>query len=441
MQSWIVRLQDVSFKRFTSNGAADGTLPILRNVNLEIADGEFVTIVGPNGCGKSTLLRIIADEVGETEGIIEGQVERDTSLIVGHSIGFLRQQPQLFPWLNVKSNVLFGPRCRRMPRPEQKKLFEDLDFLLELEVLAGKYVVSGGQRQKVALAQVLATKPKLLLLDEPFSALDPNVRDNVRKMIIDVQRQQGMTVIHVTHDLSEAVTMGDKVVVMSSSGDAGSEILATVPLGRAMDASPLSVERVRQAIAMLFAKRKDRILTMSLVRDLESSLESGDVVYIAAVEPEREYENRERNPFFEVVCNNIRNGISYCYFFPDYGGRIDQGSFCEAIPGNIRDLIECLREETGLDDATFCDRVSIAIAPRHHIFQLSGDCVIVERLGTANNGWFFPLAFDYDFIIQLSDERLKSTWEMLRQWRLGNGSRFVFPETAKAGKVPVDAER
>ena len=198
-------------RRFGATTAVDG-------VSLEVAAGEFLTILGPSGCGKTTLLGLIAGFARPDAGEIRlgGQP-------VGHApsfrrnIGVVFQDLALFPHLSVARTVAFGLEMRRLPRPEVARRTEEALALVRLEELGGRrpHQLSGGQRQRVALARALVIRPTLLLLDEPLSALDLKLREEMRLEISLLQRRLGIATLFVTHDQTEALLMSDRIAVMN----------------------------------------------------------------------------------------------------------------------------------------------------------------------------------------------------------------------------------
>ncbi|MEK9785643.1 MAG: putative 2-aminoethylphosphonate ABC transporter ATP-binding protein [Gammaproteobacteria bacterium] len=195
-----------------------GAFSALQNISLEVFEGEFVCFLGPSGCGKTTLLRAIAGLDIQTEGYIE-QAGNDISLLPPseRDFGIVFQSYALFPNLSVNKNVAYGLENRRSKREEVDQRVSELLALVDLADQGGKYPsqLSGGQQQRVALARALATSPGLLLLDEPLSALDAKVRAHLRQEIKGLQKRLAVTTIMVTHDQEEALTMGDRIVVMN----------------------------------------------------------------------------------------------------------------------------------------------------------------------------------------------------------------------------------
>jgi len=205
-----LEIRDVS-KKF-------GDFTALEDISLDIIDGELICFLGPSGCGKTTLLRAIAGLDFQTTGRIH-QRGRDISDAppADRDFGIVFQSYALFPNLTVAKNIAYGLVNRRMPR---KAIADRVQELLELVGLPGSddkfpAALSGGQQQRVALARALATSPGMLLLDEPLSALDAKVREQLRHELKDLQRTLGITTIMVTHDQEEALSMADRIVVMS----------------------------------------------------------------------------------------------------------------------------------------------------------------------------------------------------------------------------------
>ncbi|MEN5112241.1 ABC transporter ATP-binding protein [Pseudomonas sp. TWI672] len=213
-----------------------GGTPVFENIDCQIERGEFVTLLGPSGCGKSTLLRCIA---GLTP-VDSGQILLDGQDIVPLSpqkrgIGMVFQSYALFPNMTVEQNVAFGLRMQKVKASDTQVRVREALELVELGSFAGRYPhqLSGGQCQRVALARSLVTRPRLLLLDEPLSALDARIRKHLREQIRAIQRELGLTTIFVTHDQEEALTMSDRIFLMNQgrivqSGDA--ETLYTAPV-------------------------------------------------------------------------------------------------------------------------------------------------------------------------------------------------------------------
>ena len=198
-----------------------GNFPALHGIDLEIRKGEFIALLGPSGSGKTTLLRIIAGLEFQDSGrvLFDGRDVSDTP-VGERGVGFVFQQYALFRHMTVAENVAFGLTIRkRRERPSKQAIRDRAEELLRLVQLGGlgnRYPaqLSGGQRQRVALARALAIEPKVLLLDEPFGALDAKVRKDLRRWLRELHQQMGLTSIFVTHDQEEALELADRVVVM-----------------------------------------------------------------------------------------------------------------------------------------------------------------------------------------------------------------------------------
>lgn len=183
----------------------------LKNINLTINENEFIVLVGPSGCGKSTILSIIGDLEKKSSGQIDFK-KKDLK------VGYMFQEDALFPWLNVIDNCMIGLKIQKSINEENKKYVKTLLKKYGLSSFEKSYPkeLSGGMRQRVALIRTLALKPDILLLDEPFSALDYQTRITVSDDVYKIIREEKKTALMVTHDISEAVSIGDKVVVLSN---------------------------------------------------------------------------------------------------------------------------------------------------------------------------------------------------------------------------------
>ncbi len=215
----MIELTDIA-KRF-------GQYPALHGIDLQIRPGEFIALLGPSGSGKTTLLRIIAGLEFQDSGEVRLDGQDVSSLKVAErGVGFVFQHYALFRHMTVADNVAFGLTVRRARKDLAKRRLSRRDIraradellrLVQLDGLGNRYPaqLSGGQRQRVALARALAVEPKLLLLDEPFGALDAQVRKDLRRALRDLHRQMGLTSVFVTHDQEEALELADRVVVMN----------------------------------------------------------------------------------------------------------------------------------------------------------------------------------------------------------------------------------
>nr|WP_288851376.1 ABC transporter ATP-binding protein [uncultured Acidovorax sp.] len=198
-------------KQYEVKGEA---LPVLQDIHLTIEPGEFVSIVGSSGCGKSTLLRLV---IG-LEGDCQGEILLNGQRIVGTSLnrGIVFQEHRLFPWLTVEKNVALGLLNSSLTEGQQRATVREHIALVGLEGFETAYPhqLSGGMSQRVAIARALVNRPDILLLDEPFGALDAMTRAHLQQELHRIWQQEGITMILVTHDVEEAVYLGDRVVVM-----------------------------------------------------------------------------------------------------------------------------------------------------------------------------------------------------------------------------------
>jgi NitT/TauT family transport system ATP-binding protein len=215
--------------RFADKGGR-GALTAIRNVSFSVCDGEVVSLIGPSGCGKSTLLNIGAGLTAPSEGSAFVDGER----VAGPNahVAFMLQKDLLLPWRTIFENVMFGVEIQGVPLAERKRRAERLLASFNLAEFSGHYPhqLSGGMRQRVALARTLAVDPHVLLLDEPFSAVDAQTRMVLQRDLARTLKQSGKTALLITHDLSEAVTLSDRVLVMSQRpGTIIDEIVIDLP--------------------------------------------------------------------------------------------------------------------------------------------------------------------------------------------------------------------
>jgi len=231
-----IEIRDVSLFYDTPSGRVHA----VDTVSFSIAASEFVCIVGPSGCGKSTLLNIIAGFIPPTDG----EIRIGGEAVTGHGMdrGVVFQDfAQLFPWRTALGNVTFGLEMKGLAKEEREAIALRQLALVKLDKFARSYPhhLSGGMQQRVAIARALAYNPAVLLMDEPFAALDALTRDDMQRLLADVWRETGKTVIYVTHNVAEAVYLADRVVVMTPHpGRLKSEISIALPRPR----DPLSVE-------------------------------------------------------------------------------------------------------------------------------------------------------------------------------------------------------
>lgn len=193
-------------------------VPVLDNFSLQVSAGTFLTVVGPSGCGKSSLLHCTAGFLRPLSGAV--LLGRKPILEPTLEIGFVSQRYSLFPWLTVEANIAFGLRTQKRPEDEVHHAVDHLLDVIGLTTQRHYYPeqLSGGMQQRVALARAMAPKPPVLLLDEPFSALDAENRQKMRDLLLLLWMQDGTTVLFVTHDIEEALMLGDKVLMLKPTG-------------------------------------------------------------------------------------------------------------------------------------------------------------------------------------------------------------------------------
>lgn len=226
-------------------------LPVLQDISLTVAPGEFVSIVGSSGCGKSTLLRLI---VG-LEADYQGELRLDGARITGTSLqrGIVFQEHRLFPWLTVEQNIALGLLNAPLSAAEKARAVEEHVALVGLQGFesAHPHQLSGGMSQRVAIARALVNRPEVLLLDEPFGALDALTRAHLQQELHRIWQAEGITMILVTHDVEEAVYLGDKVVVMEPRPGRIRRVLP-VDLPHPRDRTSLAFTHVKQAVLAEF---------------------------------------------------------------------------------------------------------------------------------------------------------------------------------------------
>ena len=217
-----------------------GSVQAVKGVSLDIQQSEFLCLVGPSGCGKSTILNIIAGFLKPTEGTI--QIGGKSVNGSGLDRGVVFQDfAQLFPWRTALGNVSFGLEMKGVRKAEREKIAKEQLRLVKLEKFVNSYPhhLSGGMQQRVAIARALAYNPSVLLMDEPFAAIDALTRDEMQKLLAEVWAETKKTVIYVTHNVAEAAYLADRVIVMSPHpGRISAEVKVTLPRPR----DPLSVE-------------------------------------------------------------------------------------------------------------------------------------------------------------------------------------------------------
>lgn len=213
--------------------SAKGDVQAMKDVNINVMENEFVSIVGPSGCGKSTLLRMIGGLDTATSGKIVIQ-DRDITG-PGADRGMVFQSYTLFPWMTVGDNIKFGLKLRKMPADQQEEILNKYLKIIKLEKFRDSYPreLSGGMKQRVAIARALANSPEVLLMDEPFSALDPQTKADMQLLMRQIWQEEKPTVIFVTHDIEEAVFLSSKIYVLTQRpGTVKAEVPVLLPYDR-----------------------------------------------------------------------------------------------------------------------------------------------------------------------------------------------------------------
>ncbi|MEO5324754.1 ABC transporter ATP-binding protein [Mesorhizobium sp. CC13] len=217
-------------------GSGTSAVTALRDVSLSVEDGEFVVFLGPSGCGKSTLLRLIAG----LSSVSAGEIRIDGRPVDGRDaiVGMVFQSYTSFPWLSVRDNIAFGLELAGVPKPERIAKADRILERVALSRFADAYPaqLSGGMQQRVAIARALAVDPRILLMDEPFGALDALTRVDMQSFLVDLWIQEKKTVVFVTHDIDEAILLADRIVVLCPHPGRIAEIVKVdIPRPRTID--------------------------------------------------------------------------------------------------------------------------------------------------------------------------------------------------------------
>ncbi|MBI4834655.1 MAG: ABC transporter ATP-binding protein [Planctomycetes bacterium] len=240
----LIRLENVT-KGYQSE--SNGLIIALKDINLEIEAGEFICVVGPSGCGKSTILNMIAGFDYPTEG----RICFNDDLITGPGPERIMvfQEHALMPWLNIRRNIEFGLTMNGKTQDERNKIVDDLLKITHLERFANSWVheLSGGMKQKTALARALAPNPKILLMDEPFAALDAQTRRMMQDELLNMWSLANKTILFITHNVNEAVTLADRVVVLTKRPGRIKKIIP-VRLMRPRDRTGFDFNTIRQEV-------------------------------------------------------------------------------------------------------------------------------------------------------------------------------------------------
>lgn len=231
-----IRLEGVG-KEYETN---DEPVRALTSTSMTINPGEFVVLLGPSGCGKTTLLRMIAGLLAPTEGTIaiNGNERGGTQNGDESSLGMVFQQPNLLPWRTVLNNVALPLEKEKVPKRERHKIARDLIRLVGIEAFEDRLPdeLSGGMQQRVAIARALSTNPQIMLMDEPFGALDAFTRDRMNLELQDIWLQTGQTIVLVTHSITEAVFLADRVALLSARPG------RVIDVARVQDARPRALD-------------------------------------------------------------------------------------------------------------------------------------------------------------------------------------------------------
>ena len=247
-------IDNISMRFDLPNG---GSVQALKNVTLDIKSGELLSVLGPSGCGKTTLLNIVAGFLAPTEGQV---VVNDHAVEgPGPERGMVFQQGALFEWMTVRENVSFGPDMKKMPRQDSMKIVDRLLEVVGLQDFKDKavYELSGGMQQRVGIARALANYPRVLLMDEPFGALDAQTRLMMQESLLSIWSEFGITVLFVTHDVDEAIFLADRILIMSASPGS---VIADLKVGLErprlpeMATAPEAVELKKKCLASIRAQ-------------------------------------------------------------------------------------------------------------------------------------------------------------------------------------------
>lgn len=213
MSRGIIEVKELN-KVYESNNK---TFEALRNIDLTVGENEFLTIIGPSGCGKSTLLRIVAGLEDASSGVLS--VDGEEIIGPGADRGMVFQGYTLFPWLTVRENIEYGPKLKGLHILERRGISNHFLKVIRLEGFAKSYPkqLSGGMKQRVAIARALANRPKVLLMDEPFGALDAQTKLEMQEMLLEVWEREKTTVMFITHDIDEAIFLSQRIIVMGAA--------------------------------------------------------------------------------------------------------------------------------------------------------------------------------------------------------------------------------
>ena len=236
----------------------DQEVQALRGVSLDVGEGEFVALLGPTGCGKSTLLRVVSDLTPPSSGVVEVRGGPAAGARHANEFGFVFQEPALLPWRSALGNVMLPLEVVRYPEQQRRARCEALLGMVGLSKFVNRYPheLSGGMKQRVAIVRALAWNPSILLMDEPFSALDELTKNQLQDELLEIWSRERKTVLFVTHNISEAVYLADRVIVMSPHPG---RIVAAIPIELPRPRAPgvretlefvQHVKRAREALSL-----------------------------------------------------------------------------------------------------------------------------------------------------------------------------------------------
>jgi NitT/TauT family transport system ATP-binding protein len=239
----LLEIKGVS-KQFFADGKE---MVALQDINLEIEDNEFICFIGPSGCGKTTLLRIVAGLEEATEGTVT--LDGDPIKGPGPERGMVFQEYSLFPWRTVIDNIVFGLELKGVPSAERLAQGRQYLKMVGLERFETRYPheLSGGMKQRVAIARALVNRPKALLMDEPFGALDAQTRNIMQSELLRIWQEERKTVVFVTHSVDEAIYLADRIVIMSARPGRIKDIIE-IPLSRPRNRTSSAVNVIRDRI-------------------------------------------------------------------------------------------------------------------------------------------------------------------------------------------------
>lgn len=223
---------------FQNVGLSLGGVQIYQGLEFDVAPGEFVCLLGPSGCGKSTALRLIGDLLSGYTGTV--RVDGKLPEAAWQEIAYVFQSPRLLPWKDALDNAAFGLEMRRpdmsVAERRERAAAQLTRVGLGADMKKSPAMLSGGERQRVAIARALALEPRIILMDEPFSALDPNTRRRLRRQIVDLWEGSGRTIVFVTHDIDEALELADRIIVLETKpARVASVVTPAVPRPRDVD--------------------------------------------------------------------------------------------------------------------------------------------------------------------------------------------------------------